>query len=245
VKKAGINPISRLSEERYVIFIMEEYENNQANAEKVEESTEEIPVLAANTGVFEEIKEENGKKPSKSDKFFENVFELLETMAIAIVIMVVALTLVVKYVTVDGYSMNNTLDDGQMLIITPNGGVEQGDIIVLCHETHDDPLIKRVIATEGQTIVINYEKWEVTVDGKTVENPEKMNKSTGNMNIGELETDPDNPGFTKPYVVGKGCVFVMGDNRNGSYDSRYFGDVEERMILGKVIFSISPFGTVD
>ena len=109
---------------------------------------------------------------------------------------------------------------------------KNGDVIVFKAESHhgDTPLVKRVIATEGQTLNINFDCGHVFVDGILQCEPY----------IHELTTSQSN--FRGPITVSEGHVFVMGDNRNGSNDSRSFGEVDTRYILGKVLLIAIPGG---
>ena len=101
----------------------------------------------------------------------------------------------------------------------------------------DKPIVKRVIATEGQTIDIDFASGRVSVDGRVLDEPY----------INDLTTRQFDMQF--PQTVPKGCVFVMGDNRNHSSDSRVgsLGMVDKRYIIGRLVFRILPinqFGTV-
>ena len=116
--------------------------------------------------------------------------------------------------------------------------VSRGDIVVLRKESFmTAPIIKRVIATEGQTIDIDFQEGVVYIDGAPLDEPY----------VNALTLDPED--FTEAVTVPEGCVFVMGDNRNRSTDSRSarLGCVDERYIIGKVLFRFSPlnkFGRV-
>ena len=141
--------------------------------------------------------------------------------------------------------MKGTLIDGENLIATNFFYTPKSGDIIVFHETQtlDKPVVKRIIAVEGQTVTINYlsntMKVSVTdADGETVVLEEDYITYEYQRYFGE-----------KSYVVPEGCVFVMGDNRNDSMDSRdpSIGYVDTRTILGRVIFRISPinkFGTV-
>jgi len=105
---------------------------------------------------------------------------------------------------------------------------------------YDEPYVKRIIALPGETLDINFETWEVTVDGKVLDEY-YVRKEAGNM----LWSN-----FSFPMVIPEGTVFCMGDNRNHSQDSRnsIVGPVETRFILGRVVYRIFPldkFGTVE
>lgn len=161
------------------------------------------------------------------------ILEWLESIAISIFIVILVFTFVFRIVIVDGSSMFPTLEDGQRLVIshlfyTP----KQGDIVVVNSKGLNKTIIKRVIATEGQTVDINFDKHTVTVDGKTLDEP-YINEPT-------IRNDGGN---NYPLVVPKNTIFVMGDNRNNSTDSRnsLVGFIPIDDVLGKAVFRIYPF----
>lgn len=185
--------------------------------------------------------DENGKSLKK---LMKNVYEWVEIICVAIALMLVVFMFVFRLVQVEGDSMNNTLHNGDRLIIsnafyTPKAG----DIVVIVPESGnyaETALIKRVIATEGQTIELDTVNWKVFItekDGTKHELDESMydsliNRTGEDMKRGYLEY---------PYTVPEGCVFVMGDNRNRSDDSRFLGAFGVDTIVGRVLFRISPF----
>ena len=167
------------------------------------------------------------------------IYEWLEAIAFALSIVVILFTFVFRVVSVSGPSMNPTLTSGDRVILNslfykPSNG----DIVVITQpNSHDnEPLIKRVIAVEGQTIAIDAEKDTVTVDGVVL---------TENY-ILEEELQRAGDAFEYPITIPKGKVFVMGDNRNDSFDSRAsgLGLVDEDYIMGRAIFRIYPFESV-
>ena len=167
------------------------------------------------------------------------VFDWLQSIVFAIIACVLLFMFVARVVTVDGSSMNPTLLHGDRLIVSNlSHKYEQGDVIVfVAPEFMDEPLIKRVIATEGQLVEINFDKGIVRVDGEEQYEPF----------IAELTTDSQD--YDGPVEVPKGCVYVMGDNRNHSTDSRTteIGCVDTRYVLGKayfVMFPLKSFGPV-
>ncbi len=166
------------------------------------------------------------------------LLEWLEAIAIAIMVVLLVFTFVLRQVMVVGDSMNPTLYDGERLIMTHLFYTpKQGDIVVancVGENKLNKSIIKRVIATEGQTIDIDFETGEVTVDGEVLEEDY----------INALTTTGDNQGYSYPLTVPEGCVFVMGDNRNHSTDSRYsvVGFINVEDISGKAVFRISPIG---
>ncbi len=144
-------------------------------------------------------------------------------------------SLLFRVVVVSGPSMNATLVDGDWLLLAGNvlyNEPKQGDIIVASKDSFDNgaPIIKRVIATEGQMVYIDFVSGVVYVDGKALREPYTLTPTN------QYE------GVDFPLVVDEGCVFVLGDNRNGSKDSRSpdIGQVDCREILGKAIFLVMP-----
>ena len=144
-----------------------------------------------------------------------------------------------RVVIVSGPSMLNTLVDGDCLLLLSNVWYwepKQGDIVVASKDSFDngEPIIKRIIATEGQTVDIDFERGVVYVDGVALEEPYTLTPTN------------QEEGVKFPLTVDKGCIFVMGDNRNISKDSRdpEIGQIDCREILGKAIFLCFP-GTND
>jgi len=178
--------------------------------------------------------------------FVRDYLDWIETFSFALCAVVLLFTFVFRVVTVDGQSMENTLHHGEKLIIsdmlyTP----KTGDVIITAVPEYygNNPLVKRVIATGGQTVDINFDTWQVYVDGAPLAVDERGNATHEQY----VKYDPsrvmlrENQSMTYPLTVPEGCVFIMGDNRNNSRDSRYFGVVDERNIIGKVYFRIFPF----
>lgn len=178
---------------------------------------------------------EQGKKRDKKLSWQKNVVLYLHDLIYTFAILMVIFLLLFRIVVVSGSSMYNTLMDGDMLLVVSNlfcGDPEPGDIIVASKESFDDgaPIIKRVIATEGQTVDIDFEAGIVYVDDVALEEP-------------YIYTSTTTHGATEfPLVVSEGCVFVMGDNREISRDSRYLeiGQIDCREIIGKAFFLVLP-----
>ena len=152
-----------------------------------------------------------------------------------LVVILLVFLLLFRVVVVSGPSMNNTLLHGDYLLLLNNvfyHEPEHGDIVVVSKDSYKDgePIIKRVIATEGQWVDIDFDAGIVYVNGTALNEP-YTNTAT---NLYE--------GVNFPLMVGEGCVFVMGDNRNESKDSRSpeIGQVDKREILGKAIFLFLP-----
>ena len=149
-------------------------------------------------------------------------------------IMIVFL-LLFRVIVVNGSSMYNTLLHGDYLLLLSNvfyQEPEQGDIVVISKESFDNgkPIVKRVIATEGQTVDIDFENGIVYVDGTALEEDYIYSPTT----VDE--------GTEFPLTVNEGCIFVLGDNRGVSLDSRdpAVGQVDTREVLGKALFLMFP-----
>ncbi len=185
-------------------------------------------------------------KKNKKLSFVLSCYEWVETFVIALICVIVLFTFFLKFVTVDGSSMYSTLESGDRLLIsdvfyTP----KTGDIVVVDVSANLDahreygisssaPYIKRVIATENQEVYIDPETWTVYVDGEALDEPYVYHCNTDSMYIDVTGKIPN------PYTVSEDCVFVMGDNRNGSTDSRLLGEIHEDYILGRAFFRLAP-----
>ena len=169
------------------------------------------------------------KNPAKQ------VLSYLHDIVYLLAAIVIVLLLVFRVVVVSGGSMNNTLIDGDMLILLSNTfytETQQGDIIVASKDSFRDgePIIKRVIAVENQVVDIDFASGDVFVDGVLLDEPYTSSLTTVSQ------------GVRFPLTVPEGCVFVLGDNRIRSQDSRSteIGLIDEREILGKAIFLLLP-----
>lgn len=192
--------------------------------------------------------EANGRERTPEEKkllFSHGIVDWVETFATAIVAVMLVFTFLFRVVSVDGSSMMHTLYDKEKLIISdlfykPQGG----DVIVTrVDEYGDEPLVKRVIATGGQTVDIDFDNWIVYVDGSPIggsENGVPVRESYINY-IDNQRMITENSAIRFPLSVPEGYVFILGDNRNNSRDSRAFGIVDERNIIGKVYFRVFPF----
>ena len=159
------------------------------------------------------------------------VFDLLQSICAAVVFGILIYLFLFHVTGVRGTSMYSTLHEGDRLF-TSNlfYEPEQGDIIILRTAYYSEPLVKRVIATEGQTIDIDFDTGDVTVDGIVLQEDYIYER-----------THFEN-GFEGPVTVPEGTVFVMGDNRNNSNDSRLpaIGFIDKRAILGRALFILIP-----
>ncbi len=164
----------------------------------------------------------------------------LHDFVILLSVVVVVFLLLFRVVVVSGTSMNNTLLDGDYLLLAGRVFYHQpacGDIIVASKDSFDNgsPIVKRVIATEGQWVDIDFQKGIVYV-GDTEDTMQPLNEP--------YTLTPTNmqEGLTFPQKVQDGCIFVMGDNRNDSKDSRSpeIGQIDCSQVLGKVIFLFFP-----
>ncbi|MBR4472200.1 MAG: signal peptidase I [Oscillospiraceae bacterium] len=169
-----------------------------------------------------------------------DLYEWIQSLMTALVICMAIFIFVIRAIDVSGSSMFPTLHDGdKMLVSDLFYKPKQGDVVVFKTDNYDPEraLVKRVIATEGQEISIDFDRGVVYIDGLPVEEDY----------IAELtKTKLD---FIGPQTVPEGCMFVMGDNRNASTDSRKkeIGMVDERMLLGRayyVLFPLSDMGWI-
>ena len=192
------------------------------------------------------------QKRPKSSKNVKEIFEWVEMIVVSFCLVVLVFTFVARPAVVVGDSMVKTLIDGETLIISPLADdYEYKDIVVFqipenIGKQHGDAIVKRVIATEGQWVDVNLKTWEVFVaDSKeALDFAEPLDEYYVNYKEGkELAAS-----ITFPVQVPEGCLFVMGDNRSESYDSRAFGCIKEEYVMGKVLIRLFPFnkfGVVD
>lgn len=164
----------------------------------------------------------------ENKKSVVNVYDFISMAVSAVIIVAVIFTFFFKISTVSGKSMENTLHNGDQLIISAiPGEIEYGDVVVVSQpNVYSKVLIKRVIAVGGQTIKFDAVNNQVSVDGKVVDEPYIKEEMEYTFST------------SKEYVVPEGKLFLMGDNRNFSADSRdiRIGMVDEDYVVGKVIY---------
>lgn len=188
------------------------------------EKREENPLIFPTS---EELERELNRVKYK-ERYGRTLRSTIYTLVIVAAIAVLVATLVLPVLQIYGTSMSPTLEDGNIVISVKESNLKQKDVIAFYYNNRI--LVKRVIATAGQWVNIDTEG-NVTVDGKLLEEPYLMDKALGDCNI-EL-----------PYQVPEGKLFVMGDHRSVSIDSRStsVGCVAEEYIVGKLIFCVWPF----
>lgn len=190
----------------------------------------------------ETLQPDQGKKDEEKTSFKQDLYYWTQALIVVLVGLILACTLAGRVIRVVGSSMVPTLHQNDLLLLWSVGYAPQrGDVIVLRKESFlSYPVVKRVIATGGEHVTVDYTTGTVSVDGVVLDEPY----------INELMVDTGSPNMTVLDVtVPEGSIYVMGDNRNKSSDSRdeRLGTVDERYILGKALFRIFPltaFGAV-
>ena len=192
------------------------------------------------------------QKPNGTKKLVSGMFDYLELFAWSVVAVLLLFSFGIRLCRVDGQSMENTLYDQQNLLLYSAGyEPKQGDIVVfhLTKSSMQKTLVKRVIAVGGQEVIINTKDNTITVDGVLYDDPDKILKDRGSdlitdtYDTGLFRYDFDYKSGIFKTTVPEGKVFVLGDNRNNSTDSRSrsVDFVDERCILGKVVLRLKPF----
>ena len=221
-------------------------------SEPAKASAESIPeAAAASSGEAPEQTEEN---TYTLKQFLLDALDLAESIVTSVFVVMLLFTFVFCTANVDGDSMLPTLENGNRLIVSRfDKDYQTGDILILdsihsylfddagelyASEGLGKNIVKRLIARGGQEVDIKFDEGVVYVDGQALTEPYTSSP-----------TDRDSHAFTYPFTVPEGYVFVLGDNRIVSKDSRHpdVGLVPESDIIGKVVFRISPlskFGTI-
>ena len=190
---------------------------------------------------------ENNKQDSLFYRFVRGTFDYLELFAFSVLAVFLIFTFCFRTCRVDGQSMENTLFDKEYLIVRSIAYNPKQDDIIVFHGM-DKTLVKRVIAVGGQEVIINTKTNEITVGGEVYADSHAVLKNSVTDEITNkyvpylFHSALDSDGIYR-ITVPEGKLFVMGDNRNNSADSRdpRVGFVDEQAVLGKVILRISPF----
>ena len=161
-------------------------------------------------------------------------YDWIQSLISALLICVLVFVFVIRIMDVNGSSMVPTLKNGDKVLVS---GLlyepDRGDIVVFKKDSYNDnkALVKRVIAVAGDTVNIDFDNGIVYVNGEAIEEA-YLDGSTNN----KLD-------FIGPQTVPENCLFVMGDNRNASTDSRdkRIGMVDKRLVIGKVLLVVYPF----
>ena len=188
--------------------------------------------------------EKKTEKKNKKNKAKEQVspevqarreaYDWIQSLISALLICVLVFVFVIRIMDVNGSSMVPTLKNGDKVLVS---GLlyepDRGDIVVFKKDSYNDnkALVKRVIAVAGDTVNIDFDNGIVYVNGEAIEEA-YLDGSTNN----KLD-------FIGPQTVPENCLFVMGDNRNASTDSRdkRIGMVDKRLVIGKVLLVVYPF----
>lgn len=174
--------------------------------------------------------------PERCRKQWKIVYDAVATLETAVIILILLFSLVLRPAAVIGDSMLPNFSGGDRVACVHSfSGYERGDVIIISHATRkDESIIKRVIAVGGDTVDIDFYKGTVSVNGQVLDEP-YVNTLTN------LSYD-----MTFPVTVPEGKLFVLGDNRNDSLDSRStdIGFINENKVLGKVVFRFYPFDRI-
>lgn len=177
--------------------------------------------------------ERNDQK--KQEQPGRNLYEWTQALVCSVLTAVVVFAFCARVVGVSGGSMRETLQNGDLLLVVNSvlcGDYERGDVVIAAKSTFEggEPIVKRVVATEGETVNVDFGTGMVYVNGEALEEPYIREETY-------LEE-----GMAFPFTVPEGCVFLMGDNRNGSRDSRdpELGAVDERCLIGRAVFLLLP-----
>ncbi len=207
--------------------------------DNLEKTNNILPVEEEKSEASAEHSDETKKKEPFS--LLGSIYDVVETLAITACAVLLLFTFICRIAVVSGDSMNNTLYDTDRMIVSDLFYTPKcGDIVVFTLKTEsgtEKSYIKRVIAVGGQTVDIDFATNTVTVDGKVIDESDYLNLASPYVARHDVEF---------PLTVPDGYVFVMGDNRNNSLDSRFssIGCVDERVIFGRVLARLYPLDSI-
>lgn len=176
------------------------------------------------------------KPANTAKKAAASIFDIFEMFAICTAVILLLFSYVARLTVVEGESMEDTLHEKDYLIVQDIGYTPtRGDIVVIqkiSAPTYPNPIIKRVIAVEGDTVDIDFDTWTVYVNGEAIDEP------YANLEPGRLYNE-----LQLPLTVEEGKIFVLGDHRNHSSDSRVaqLGQIDVRCVVGRAVLRVLPF----
>ncbi len=221
------------------VKILENRDYNEVQEPTLEELLKGLDLDMPEEEPVQEPVHRKEKQESSAVRWQKNVLQYAHDLLYLLAILIVV-SLLFRVVVVSGPSMRDTLQDGDYLLVLSNvfyKNPKQGDIVVASKDSFEGgaPIIKRVIATEGQWIDIDFTEGIVYV-GDSLDRMQPLYEPY----IRSLTTREEGVEF--PLQVSDGCIFVMGDNRNNSTDSRspMIGQIDKREVLGKAIFLFLP-----
>ena len=189
----------------------------------------------------EDVLEEKSEQPAQKERWQKTVLLYIHDFVYLLGAILLVMLLCFRITVVSGTSMNRTLLDGDSLLLLNNTfykDPQYGDIVVASTKSFDNgkPIIKRVIATEGQWVDIDFERGIVRISDDGMQTWRELDEPYTNTPTNVQE------GMQFPLYVEENCIFVMGDNRNGSHDSRSpdIGLLDKREVLGKVLLLVFP-----
>ena len=175
------------------------------------------------------------RKETKQEQPGRGLYDWAQALVCSVLAAVMVFAFGVRVVGVSGGSMRETLQNGDLLLVVNRalcGDFQRGDVVIAAKSAFEggEPIVKRGIATGGETVDVDFAGGVVYVDGEPLEEPYIREQTY-------LEE-----GTSFPFTVPEGCVFLMGDNRNGSRDSRdpELGAVDERCLIGRAVFLLLP-----